>query len=425
MASVVFYFQVHQPYRLRRYSVFDTDPFYFDNQKNKEILLKVADKCYRPATQLMLELVKVHKGSFKCSYAITGVVLDQLEAWAPDVLQTFKELAKTGCCEFIAETYDHSLSFLYSREEFREQIEMHTARIQNLFGQTPTVFRNTELTYNNDVAHFINSLKTKDGKPRFKGMLCEGVDRILGFRSPNYVYRPPNTGDGAIKGKPFALLLKNYRLSDDIAFRFSNRGWEEWPLSAEKFARWVHQINGDGYLCNLFMDYETFGEHQWVDTGIFEFLRAMPGAIFDVAPGQNHFNTPSEAFEQFEPVGVYDVPHMISWADTERDLSAWLGNSMQSNALHEVYKLERPIKDALVKARTAGDAPRAEHLGHVLEDWRKLTTSDHFYYMCTKWFADGDVHKYFNPYDSPYDSYINFMNVMDNLRTRLAAPQPA
>lgn len=419
MASVVIYFQVHQPFRLRRYSVFDSDPFYFDNDKNKEILLKVANKCYRPATQLMLDLVKAHKGSFKLSYAITGVVLDQLEAWAPDVLDLFKGLADSGSCEFIAETYDHSLSFLYSREEFREQIEMHTQRVQNLFGQTPTVFRNTELTYNNDVAHFINSLKTADGKPRFKGMLCEGVDRILGFRSPNYVYRPPNTGEGAIPGKPFGLLLKNYRLSDDIAFRFSNRGWEEWPLTTEKFAKWVHQINGDGYLCNLFMDYETLGEHQWEDTGIFNFMRALPGAVFDVAPGENHFNTPSEAFELFEPVGSYDVPHMISWADTERDLSAWLGNSMQSNSLHEVYKLERPIKEALTKAKAAGDAERAKQFEFILEDWRKLTTSDHFYYMCTKWFADGDVHKYFNPYDSPYDSYINFMNVMDNLRTRM------
>jgi len=419
MASVVFYFQVHQPYRLRRYSVFDTDPFYFDDAANKQILLKVADKCYRPATSLILDLVKKHKGNFRVSYAITGVVLDQLEAWAPDVIDLFKRLAETGCCEFIGETYQHSLSFLYSREEFGQQIDMHTQRIQDLFGQTPRVFRNTELTYNNDVAWHVNSMKKPDGSPRFLGMLCEGVDRILGFRSPNYVYRPPNTGDGATTGRPFALLLKNYRLSDDIAFRFSNRDWKEWPLNAEKFARWVHQINGDGYLCNLFMDYETFGEHQWADTGVFDFLHKLPEAIFDVAPGQNHFNTCSEAFERFDPVGVYDVPHMISWADTERDLSAWLGNAMQANALQETYKLERPIKAALAEATRRGDAARAEQLGFLLGDWRKLTTSDHFYYMCTKYFADGDVHKYFNPYDSPYDSYINFMNVLDNVRTRL------
>ncbi len=420
MASVCFYFQVHQPWRLRRYSVFDTDPFYFDDEANREILLKVANKCYRPATQMILDMVEGNGGNFRCSYAITGTVLDQLEQWAPDVIDIFKRLADTGCVEFIAETYFHSLSFLYSREEFREQIDMHTQRIQDLFGQTPTVFRNTELTYNNDVAHFINEMKTADGKPRFKGMLCEGVDRILGYRSPNYVYHPPGTGESSIPGKPFGLLLKNYRLSDDIAFRFSNQGWEEWPLSTEKFARWVHDINGDGYLCNLFMDYETIGEHQWEDTGIFEFFRALPAAIFDYAPGENHFITPSEAFERFDGVGEYDVPHMISWADTERDLSAWLGNAMQSGALSEAYRVEDPIKNALHDARRRGDESAIGHLGHVLNDWRKLTTSDHYYYMCTKYFADGDVHKYFNPYDSPYDSYINFMNVLDNLKERLA-----
>ncbi|MCA9310662.1 MAG: glycoside hydrolase family 57 protein, partial [Phycisphaerales bacterium] len=257
MASVCFYFQVHQPWRLRRYSVFDTDPFYFDDESNREILLKVANKCYRPATQMILDMVLANGGNFRCSYAITGTVLDQLEQWAPDVIDTFKRLADTGCVEFIGETYFHSLSFLYSREEFRQQIDMHTQRIQDLFGQTPTVFRNTELTYNNDVAHFINEMKTADGKPRFKGMLCEGVDRILGYRSPNFVYCPPG-GEPRPDGSPFKLLLKNYRLSDDIAFRFSNRGWEEWPLSTERFAHWVDQINGDGYLCNLFMDYETF-----------------------------------------------------------------------------------------------------------------------------------------------------------------------
>ena len=419
MASVVFYFQVHQPWRLRRYSVFDTDPFYFDNEANRKILLKVADKCYRPATQVILDLVKKNKGNFKVSYALTGTVLDQIEQWAPDVLDLFRALADTGHCEFLGETYCHSLSFLYSRDEFKLQVDEHTKRIQDLFHQTPQVFRNTELTYNNDVAHYVNGLKKPDGTPRFLGMLCEGVDRILGYRSPNFVYRPPSTGDGPIKGRPFALLLKNYRLSDDIAFRFGNRDWKEWPLSAEKFARWVHDINGNGFLCNLFMDYETLGEHQWADTGIFEFLKDLPARIFDVKSGENHFNTPSEALKQFDPVGVYDVPHMISWADTERDLSAWLGNAMQSNALVETYKLEKPIKKALADAEARGDRGRIEMLGHLLNDWEKLTTSDHFYYMCTKYFADGDVHKYFNPYDSPYDSYINFMNVLDNVRTRL------
>ncbi len=426
MASVVFYFQVHQPFRLKRYTVFDTNHFYFDTQKNGEICRKVADKCYRPATSLMLDLVRRHKGRFKIAYALTGVVLDQLQEFCPDVLDIFKRLNDTGCVEFVGETYYHSLSFLYSRAEFTEQVNMHTRKIQQLFGQTPRVFRNTELIYNNDLAHFVHSMTDEGldpknpkgtGKKRWLGAICEGTDPILGFRSPNYVYKPPHTGQGP-HDKPFGLLLKNYRLSDDIAFRFSNRGWAEWPLSAEKFAGWVHHINGDGFLCNLFMDYETFGEHQWADTGIFQFLDALPEKVFDTAPGQNHFNTPSEALERFDPVGVYDVPHMISWADTERDLSAWLGNAMQSNALQETYKLERPIKDRLARALAGTDEGEKSEAAHLLEDWRKLTTSDHFYYMCTKYWSDGDVHKYFSPYDSPYDSYINFMNVLDNVRQR-------
>ncbi|GMV25366.1 MAG: alpha-amylase [Phycisphaerae bacterium] len=428
MASVVFYFQVHQPYRLKRYSVFHTDPFYFDDAKNAEICRKVADKCYRPATAMILDLVRKHKGNFRVSYAITGVVLDQMQAWCPDVIDLFKALADTGCCEFVGETYCHSLSFLYSKQEFREQVEMHTAKVQQLFGQTPRVFRNTELIYSNELAASLAEMRLPNGEPRFLGALCEGVDRHLQFRSPNYVYRPPEMPGRDLKsvgGRPFGLLLKNYRLSDDIAFRFSNRGWAEWPLTAEKFAKWVHQINGDGFLCNLFMDYETFGEHQWAETGIFEFLSKLPEAVFDIAPGQNHFNTVSEALQRFDPVGVYDVHEYISWADTERDLTAWRGNAMQWNALEETYRLEHEIKRRLAEATQRGDAALAKHLGYVLGDWRKLTTSDHFYYMCTKYFADGDVHKYFNPYDSPYDSYINFMNVLDNLRTRLSGPPAA
>ena len=430
MASVCFYFQVHQPWRLRRYSVFDTDHFYFDNISNRQICLIVADKCYRPTTALILDMVRKNQGNFRCSFALTGTVIDQLEQWAPDVIDLFKQLADTGCVEFLAETYYHSLSFLYSHEEFVQQIEQHTARIEELFGQRPTVFRNTELNYSNDVARVVASITEKDDQgnetPRFKGILAEGVDRILQYRSPNYVYSAPGVGEGRLPGKPFGLLLKNYRLSDDIAFRFGNKGWEEYPLSTEKFAQWVHNINGDGYLCNLFMDYETFGEHQWADTGIFGFLEDLPRAVFDVArnsqgQSENHFITPSEALEQFSAVGDYDCPQMTSWADSERDLSAWLGNAMQSNALSECFKLERPIKEAFHRAVTAQDEHAKFELGHLLNDWRKLTTSDHFYYMSTKFWADGDVHKYFSPYDSPYDSYINFMNVLDNARQRVEA----
>ncbi|MHC4976415.1 MAG: glycoside hydrolase family 57 protein [Planctomycetota bacterium] len=411
MATVVFYFQVHQPYRLRRYSVFDESGVYFDDEANGQILRKVADKCYRPATQAMLDIVRAHEGNVRVAYSITGTVLEQFQRWAPDVVELFRELVATGCCELLCETTHHSLSFLYSREEFERQVRAHRDLMRDVFGVTPRVFRNTELMYANELAYFVSGMMEDDGTPMFDGVICEGVDRMLGHRKPTYVYRPP-TVDEARGDAPFGLLLKHYQLSDDIAFRFGNRGWVEWPLRAETFAEWVHAINGDGYLCNLFMDYETFGEHQWQETGIFDFLRVMPEKLFDLSPGQNHFCTPSEALAGFDPVGEYDVPEMTSWADTERDLSAWLGNAMQSNAQQELYKLEGVLRGYLDGTREDPDG--------LAELWRKLTTSDHVYYMCTKYFADGDVHKYFNPYDSPYDSYINFMNVLDHLRGRLS-----
>jgi len=389
MPSVCFYFQIHQPFRLRRYSVFDTDRHYFDDHKNGEIIRKVAQKCYLPANQMMLDLIRQHDGRFRISYSISGAALEQIQQYAPEVLDSFHQLNQTGCVEFLAETYYHSLAFLYTREEFRTQVEMHRALIRKLFGQEPRVFRNTELIYNNDLAHFVSHMG-------YDGIVTEGADHILGHRSPNFVYRPPHA-------PKLKLLLRNYRLSDDITFRFSNKSWEQWPLTADKFARWVNQINGNGQLCNLFMDYETFGEHQWAETGIFDFMRQVPGEILKTR--ENHFLTPGQIIDRDDSVGEIDVPHMISWADTERDLSAWLGNAMQSNALHELYKLEGPLKEK-------GDE-------QLLTDWRKITTSDHFYYMCTKHWADGDVHKYFSPYESPYDSYINFMNVLDNVRTRL------
>ena len=388
MASVCFYFQVHQPYRLRRYNIFDSGIDYFDDYKNGEICRKVANKCYLPANRLLLKLINQYDGRFKIGYSITGVVLDQFERYAPEVLSTFHALAETGCVEFLTETYYHSLSFLYSREEFSEQVKMHQDRINALFGQKPRVFRNTELIYNNELADAV-------GEMGFEGIVCEGADHILGFRSPNYVYYPPS--QNGIK-----MLLKNYRLSDDIAFRFSNQDWQEWPLTAPKFANWVSDVNGNGYTVNLFMDYETLGEHQWEDTGIFEFLEHLPNEILQHP--DNDFKTPSEVIDSYDAVGEINVPYMISWADMERDLSAWLGNAMQSNSLHELYSIEQQVK--------------ATQDSQIISDWRRLQTSDHFYYMCTKWFEDGDVHKYFNPYDSPYDSYINFMNVLDNLRSR-------
>jgi len=337
----------------------------------------------------MLDLIQRHKGRFRVSYSISGVAVDQFLEYCPEVIDSFRALVNTGCVELLGETYYHSLSFLYSREEFRHQVNSHKAKMQEVFGYQPRVFRNTELIYNNDLAHYVQDMG-------YAGILAEGADYILGYRSPNFLYRP--LGADRIK-----LLLKNYRLSDDIAFRFSNRGWSEWPLTAEKFGRWVNEVNGNGFVVNLFMDYETLGEHQWEDTGIFDFMSKLPEVILEHS--DNDFLRLSESVDRYEASGTLDVPHMVSWADMERDLSAWLGNSMQSNALHEIYRLERQIKEK-------GDPM-------LLHDWRRLQTSDHFYYMCTKWFSDGDVHKYFNPYDSPYDSYINFMNVLDNIRQRL------
>jgi alpha-amylase len=389
MPSVCFYFQVHQPMRLRHYTVFDRDDRYFDENKNAAICRKVANKCYLPMNRLLLKLIHEYKGRFRIAYSLTGIVLEQLQRYAPEVLSTFHALAGTGCVEFLAETYYHSLSFLYSRREFVEQVKRHVEAIENLFGQTPTVFRNTELIYNNDLALLIEAMGC------FDGILAEGADHILGYRSANFVYRPKGC-------RHVKLLMKNYSLSDDVAFRFSNRQWAEWPLTAEKFARWISAVNGNGQVVNLFMDYETFGEHQWADTGIFDFMRHLPDQV--LRHPDNSFLTPSEVVARYEPMDTVDVPHVVSWADTERDLSAWLGNPMQSNAIYELYRLEKKIK-------RAGDP-------EILSDWRRLQTSDHFYYMCTKYFADGDVHKYFNPYDSPYDSYINFMNVLDHLQDR-------
>ncbi|MBK8916103.1 MAG: polysaccharide deacetylase family protein [Phycisphaerales bacterium] len=393
MASVCFYFQIHQPYRLRRYSVFDTRPDYFDDAANGAIIARVAERCYLPANRVILDLVRKYDGRFRVAYSLSGTVIEQLQRWIPEVIESFQQLAATGAVEFLSETHYHSLAFLYSQEEFQEQVALHRARIEALFGVRPRVFRNTELIYNNDVARVAQQLG-------FSAVLCEGADHTLGVRTPTYLYHPPGLAQ-------MKLLLKDYRRSDDIAFRFSNRDWHDWPLMADKFALWLHNVNGSGDVINLFMDYETFGEHQRAETGIFEFLRWLPHELFRY-PGDD-FLTPSEVAARYPSHGEYDVPFMISWADSERDLSAWLGNAMQSNALHEVYRME-----ALVRA--SGDEA-------LLADWRRLQTSDHFYYMCTKSFADGAVHQYFNPYDSPYDSYINYMNVLDNLRTRL--PQPA
>lgn len=391
MAAVCFYFQVHQPYRLRHYTFFDigADAFYEDEDANCDILLKVARKCYLPMNALLLSLIRRHEGRFKVSFSLSGTALDQFAAYAPELIQSYRELVATGCVELLSETYNHSLAFLYSPDEFREQVRLHDDRIEELFGVRPTVFRNTELIYNNALARAVEDMG-------YDAILAEGADHVLGWRSPNYVYRP--AGCDRLK-----LLLKNYRLSDDIAFRFSDRNWPEFPLTAEKFAHWAGTAALSGDLINLFMDYETFGEHQWEASGIFQFMEALPDRLLRL-PGFR-FVTPSEAAAEHEPVAELDVHNFMSWADAERDLTAWLGNDMQHDAIETVYRLEERVK-------ASGD-------DGLLRTWRRLQTSDHFYYMCTKWFADGDVHSYFNPYGSPYDAYINYMNVMADFALRL------
>ncbi len=393
MTSMCFYFQVHQPFRLRNYSFFDIgkDHNYEDLEKNRAVMNKVAEKCYLPANRKMLELIRRHEGKFRISYSLSGTVIEQFEKYRPDVLQSFIDLANTGCVEFLGETYYHSLSFIHSRKEFKRQVEKHSAIIKKYFDQTPKIFRNTELIYNNQLAAFVESMG-------FKGVLCEGVGRLLNERSPNFLYRPV-IGDPKIK-----LLLKNHLLSDDIAFRFSDKGWEQFPLTVDKFSEWVFKIAGHGETVNLFMDYETFGEHQWESTGIFDFLDHLPGAI--LKHPDFCFKTPSEVVEAYPARDVYDAHDFISWADTERDLSAWLSNSMQREAFRRIYSLEEEI-------RNCDDL-------QLTEDWEKMQTSDHFYYMCTKFWNDGDVHKYFSPYDSPYDAYMFFMNAFSDLECRLA-----
>lgn len=391
MPSICFYFQVHQPYRLRHYSFFDIgqDHFYEDAEANRTILDKVAQKCYLPMNELLLKMIRRWEGRFRVAFSLSGVAMDQFEEYQPEILDSFRALVDTGCVELISETYAHSLAALYDADEFRAQVALHDELIKKHFGVTPRVFRNTELIYRNDIARMVEDMG-------YEAILTEGADHILGWRSPNYMYQPSSC-------TKLKLLLKNYRLSDDIAFRFSNRGWDQWPLTAEKFAGWAHAVNGAGELINLFMDYETFGEHQWAETGIFDFMEALPAAVF--ADPNFDFVTPSQAAERYSPIARIDVPNAISWADVERDLTAWIGNDMERDAIETVYSL---------KEKVLADGGEG-----IVRTWRRLQTSDHFYYMCTKWFSDGDVHKYFNPYGTPYDAYINYMNVLSDFKMTL------
>lgn len=393
MKSVCFYFQVHQPYRVKKYRVFDigNDPEYFNDRSdtdlnNRMIVEKVARKSYIPATTLLLDLMRRHP-ELSVSFSFSGVALEQLERYVPEAIDLFKQIVDTGRAEVLGETYYHSLAFFYAPAEFERQVTKHRDIIRRIFGVRPRVFRNTELSYRNDLGQWADS-------QGYAGVLSEGWDPILGWRSPNYIYRPQGTLNTR-------LLMKNYRLSDDVAFRFSSHDWSEWPLTAEKFGVWLNAAEGD--TINLFMDYETFGEHQWEDSGIFSFLEHLPNEVYknsDIG-----FHTPSEVIQRYEPRDEVDMPHIVTWADTDRDLTAWTGNPMQRAAIEAVYSLE--------------DEVLHKNDGKLLEDWRKLQTSDHFYYMCTKWSNDGDVHAYFSPYESPYDAYIAYMNALSDLRLRV------
>ena len=479
MSTICFYFQVHQPYRIKKYRVFDigNDNQYFDNHtedntNNAKILRKVISKCYLPANTLLLKILNEHP-DFRISFSLSGVFLEQLIQYTPEVLESFKDLVKTGKCEILGETYYHSLAAVYSKEEFLEQVRLHMHLIKKIFGVTPKVFRNTELIYSNEIAKFAEEMG-------FDGIISEGEDKSLRGRSPNQLYAPSGC-------KKIVALLKNYRLSDDIAFRFSDSNWQEFPLTAYKFVDWVSKIKQSentikNPIFNLFMDYETFGEHQWEESGIFNFLEHLPRVF--LSNKDNQFCTPSEIIANqvskkastysnkvsSEPVSlgikksnpcnaktniktnikiigskiqifipdstlnlktqdnnltvsktkefqvskfefenidlpVLDVPKYISWADTERDLSAWRSNQMQHEALDKIYSFEQSVKQF-------GDQK-------LIDDWRKLTTSDHFYYMCTKYWNDGDVHKYFSPYESPYEAFIYYMNVLKDLEIRV------
>lgn len=387
--SVCLYFQVHQPTRLRLYRFFDIgkDSHYYDDFANRTILKRIAQKCYLPMNQLLLEEIKKHKKSFKVAFSISGSALEQFDRYAPEVLESFRALAATGCVEFLGETYYHSLASLASPSTFKYQVEKHSAAIEKYLGVKPKAFRNTELIYSDAIARQVYSLG-------FKTMLTEGARHIMGWKSPDYVY--------CAESQPkLSLLLRNYNLSDDIAFRFSDRNWNGWPLTAEKFVSWMQEA--EGQVLNLFMDYETFGEHQDASCGIFDFMRALPDAA--LATGELDFMTPSELAKTYKPVDELSVPEPISWADEERDMSAWLGNELQQEAYNKLYGLTE-------KLSIIDDEDLWNDFGHLQE-------SDHLYYMCTKFFSDGEVHQRFNPYDTPFEAFINYMNVLSDFIIRI------
>ena len=386
MKTVCLYFQVHQPWRLKTYRFFNIgkDHNYLDDLTNRAIMQKIARECYLPMNSLLLKLIKENKGAFRVSFSLTGTVVEQFKLYAPEVLDSFRELVKTGCVELLSETYSHSLAALSSKEDFVEQVKAHQAMLKKEFGVKAKAFRNTELIYSDEIGAMVGELG-------YKTILAEGAKHILGWKSPNFVYA--GAADQSLR-----VLMRNYKLSDDIAFRFSNQGWDEYPLTADKYAQWVSDAEGE--VVNLFMDYETFGEHQKASTGIFDFVKALPKAILN--RGDLKFATVSETAAEHQPVAVIHCPHVMSWADEERDITAWLGNDLQNEAFAKIYELKSKVRSL-----------KSEDFNYV---WNFMQTSDHFYYMATKWLSDGDVHSYFNPYDTAYEAFINYMNVLSDFQ---------
>jgi len=409
MTLVVPFFFAHQPFRLAHpdhrkpaganLTPEELEENYFDEPLNKEIFYKVADKCYRPATKLILDQIKKHSGDdkpFRVNYGLSGTLLLQAEQYAPDLIDLWAELAATGLVEFSGETFYHSLSSMFDdgKVEFGRQVEKHREHIKKLFGVTPTVFRNTEMLYNNGVAAAVNELG-------FKGIVTEGVDWLMqGWRSPDFVYT-------SMDGLP--VLLRNYRLSDDVGYRFSNKGWEGYPLTAEKFAGWL--AGNTDPLVLLAMDYEALGEHMWADTGIFDFIASLPDQVSKYP--QLEWATPSQAIDRIPTVGQIDVPAFstISWADRERDTSAWLGNAMQQYCYEEIDRLSTAVM--------------ATGNRHVIDVWRKMQTSDHLYYISDKAMSDGDVHQYFSAYGSVVDAFVRLHTAIYDLARRIDHLPPA
>lgn len=395
MKAICFYFQIHQPFRLKRYRFFDigNDHYYYDDFANDDIITRIAHRSYIPAAESLLRMIEQSNGRFRCAISITGVALEQCEQYVPEFVDLLKKLADTGKVEFLAETYAHSLSSLIDADEFINQVKVHDEKIYELFGQKPKVLRNTELIYCDEMAPVIASMG-------YKGVITEGAKHILGWKSPNYVY-------SAASAPKLKLLLKNSKLSDDISFRFSNTEWDAYPLTADKYIDWIANTPPEEQIVNLFMNLETFGELQTRETGIFQFLEALPR--FAAERGID-FMTPTEAVTKLKAVGELSILHPISWADEARDTSAWLGNKLQNEAFNKLYSVAERVR--LCEDR------------RLKQDWYYLQASDHLFYMSTKRKADGAVHSHFSPYETPFQAFTNYMNVLADFIVRVEEQYP-